>query len=66
MFLESVTFGILETHSVPEIGTPYKISSSKFILIFELKRARDKFQVTEIYDCHLGDRDHSQFPEIAT
>ena len=42
-------FRILQTEGVTKVSTLYKISSSKFILIFESKRAREKFQVTEIH-----------------
>ena len=47
-FLESDIFRILESEGVTEIGALYKVSLSKFILIFGSKTAKDKLQDTEI------------------
>ena len=46
--LESNIFRTLESASVTEIGALYKISFSKFILIFESKTAKNKLENTEI------------------
>ena len=49
-------FRILQTEGVTKISTLYKISSSKFIFIFESKSAREKFEVTEIHS-RFGDKE---------
>ena len=52
--LESVIFCILESERVTEIGALYKISPSKFVLVFGSKTAKEKLQGTEI-QCRFGD-----------
>ena len=56
MFLESDIFCTLETESVAKISGLYKVSSSKLILIFELKTATDQLQDTKIHS-RLGDKE---------
>ena len=46
--LESDIFRILEPEEVKEIGALYKVSPSKFILIFRSKTAKEKLQGAEI------------------
>ena len=53
-FLESDIFRILESEGVMELGVLYKVSPSKFVLIFGSKMAKEKLQGTEI-QCHFGD-----------
>ena len=52
--LESDIFRILEFEGVTETGTLYKISPSKFVLVFESKVVMEKLQGTEI-QCPFGD-----------
>ena len=52
--LESDIFRILESEGVTEIGALYKVSPSKFILIFRSKTAKEKLQGTKI-QCRFGD-----------
>ena len=52
--LESDIFRILESEGVTEIGALYKVSPSKFVLIFGSKTAKEKLQSTEI-QCRFGD-----------
>ena len=51
--LESDIFRIVESGGVTEIGALYKVSPSKFALIFESKTAKEKLQGTEI-QCRFG------------
>ena len=53
---ESDLFRILESEGVTEIGALYKVSPSKFVLVFGSKAAREKLENTEI-QCRLGDLD---------
>ena len=46
--LESDISRILESEELTEIGALYKVSSSKFVLIFRSKTAKEKLQGTEI------------------
>ena len=52
--LESGIFHILESEGVTEIGSLYKVSSSKFVLVFGSKAAKEKHEGTEI-QCRFGD-----------
>ena len=52
--LESDIFCILESDGVTQIGALYKISPSKFILVFRSKTANQKLGGTEI-QCRFGD-----------
>ena len=52
--LESDIFRILEFEGVTETGILYKISPSKFVLVFESKVVMEKLQGTEIR-CRFGD-----------
>ena len=52
--LESDIFRILEFEGVTEIGALYKVSPSKFVLVFGSKAAKEKLQGTEI-QCRFGD-----------
>ena len=52
--LESVIFCILESERVTEIGALYKISPSKFVLVFGSKKGKVKLQGTEI-QCRFDD-----------
>ena len=52
--LESDIFRILDSEGVTEIGALYKVSPSKFVLIFGSKTAKEKLQSTEI-QCRFGD-----------
>ena len=52
--LESDIFRILESEAVTEIGALYKVSPSKFALVFGSKTAKEKLQGTEI-QCRFGD-----------
>ena len=52
--LESNIFRILESEGVTEIGVPYKVSPSKFVLVFGLKTATEKLSGTEI-QCRFGE-----------
>ena len=52
--LESGIFHILESEGVTEIGSLYKVSSSKFVLVFGSKAAKEKLEGTEI-QCRFGD-----------
>ena len=47
--LESNIFRILESENETKIGALYKIS--KFILIFESKKVKEKLENTEILSC---------------
>ena len=53
---ESDLFRILESEGVTEIGALYKVSPSKFVLVFGSKAAREKLENTEIQS-RLGDLD---------
>ena len=52
--LESDIFGILESEGVTEIGALYKVSPSKFLLIFGSKTAKEKLSDTAVQFC-FGD-----------
>ena len=52
--LESDIFRFLESKGVTEIGALYKVSPSKFVLIFRSKMAKEKLQGTET-QCRFGD-----------
>ena len=52
--LESDIFRILESDGVTQIGALYKISPSKFILVFRSKTANHKLGGREI-QCRFGD-----------
>ena len=52
--LESDIFRIPEFKGVIEIGPLYKVSPSKFVLVFGSKTAKEKLQGTEI-QCRFGD-----------
>ena len=52
--LESDIFRILESEGVTEIGALYKVSPSKFVLVFESKTAKKKLEGREI-QCRFGD-----------
>ena len=54
--LEADIFRILESEGVTEIGALYKVSPSKFVLIFGSQAAKEKLQNTEI-QCRFGDSD---------
>ena len=56
--LESDIFRILESEGVTEIGALYKVSASKFVLVFGSKAAKEKLEGTEI-QCRFGDTDIS-------
>ena len=52
--LESDIFRILKSEGVIEIGALYKVSPSKFVLVFGSKAAKEKLESTEI-QCRFGD-----------
>ena len=52
--LESDVFHILESEGITEICALYKVSPSKFVLVFGSKMAKEKLQGTEI-QCRFGD-----------
>ena len=52
--LESDIFRILKSEGVTEIGALYKVSPSKFVLVFGSKTAKEKLESTEI-QCRFGD-----------
>ena len=52
--LESDLFRILKSEGVTEIGALYKVSPSKFVLVFGSKAAKEKLENTEI-QCRFGD-----------
>ena len=52
--LESDIFRIPESEGVTEIGAVYKVSPSKFVLVFGKKTAKEKLQGTKI-QCRFGD-----------
>ena len=52
--LESDLFRILESEGVTEIGALYKVSPSKFVLVFGSKTAKEKLAGTEI-QCRFGE-----------
>ena len=52
--LESDICSILESEGVTEIGALYKVSPSKFVLVFNSKTAKEKLKNTEI-QCRYGD-----------
>ena len=52
--LEWDIFRILKSEGVTEIGALYKVSPSKFVLVFGSKAAKDKLENTEI-QCRFGD-----------
>ena len=52
--LELDIFRILESEGVTEIGAPYKVFPSKFVLAFGSKTVKDKLAGTEI-QCRFGD-----------
>ena len=54
--LESDIFCILKSEGVTEIGALYKVSPSKFVLVFGSKTAKEKLESTEI-QCRFGDSD---------
>ena len=54
--LESDLFRILESEGVTEIGALYKVSLSKFVLVFGSQTAREKLIGTEI-QCRFGESD---------
>ena len=54
--LEADIFRILESEGVTEIGALYKVSPSKFVLVFGSQAAKEKLQNTEI-QCRFGDHD---------
>ena len=47
-------FRIRESEGITEIGALYKVSPSKFVLVFGSKTAKEKLQGTEI-QCRFGD-----------
>ena len=49
--LESDIFRILKSEGVTEIGAPYKVSPSKFVLVFGSKAAKEKLESTKIQCC---------------
>ena len=49
--LESDLFRILESEGLTEIGALYKVSPSKFILVFGSKTAKEKLAGTEVQCC---------------
>ena len=51
--LESDIFRILESDGVTEIGALYKVSPSKFVLVFGSKTTKEKLAGTEI-QCRFG------------
>ena len=51
---ESDICSILESEGVTEIGALYKVSPSKFVLVFNTKTAKEKLSNTEI-QCRYGD-----------
>ena len=51
---ESDICSILESEAVTEIGALYKVSPSKFVLVFSTKMAKEKLTNTEI-QCRYGD-----------
>ena len=53
---ESDIFRILKPEGVTEIGALYKVSPSKFVLVFGSKAAREKLENTEI-QCRFGNFD---------
>ena len=52
--LESDIFRILESEGVTEISALYKVSPSKFVLVFGSRMAKEKLQGTKI-QCRFGD-----------
>ena len=52
--LELDIFRILESEGVTEIGAPYKVFPSKFVLVFGSQTVKDKLAGTEI-QCRFGD-----------
>ena len=54
--LEADIFRILQSEGVTEIGALYKVSPSKFVLVFGSQAAKEKLQNTEI-QCRFGDHD---------
>ena len=52
--LESDIFRTLESEGVTEISALYKVSPSKFVLVFGSKKAKEKLSGTEI-QCRFGD-----------
>ena len=54
--LEADIFRILESEGVTELGALYKVSPSKFVLVFGSKASKEKLEDTEIR-CHFGDSD---------
>ena len=52
--LESDIFRILKSEGVTEIGALYKVSPSKFVLVFGSKAAKEKLENTEI-QCRFAD-----------
>ena len=54
--LESDLFRILESEGVTEIGALYKVSHSKFVLVFGSQTAKEKLIGTEI-QCRFGESD---------
>ena len=53
---ESDLFRILESEGVTEIGALYKVSHSKFVLVFGSQTAKEKLIGTEI-QCRFGESD---------
>ena len=51
--LELDNFCTLESEGVTEIGALYKVSPSKFFLVFRSKMAKERLAGTEI-QCRLG------------
>ena len=54
--LEADIFRILESEGVTEIGALYKVSPSKFVLVFGSQATKEKLENTEI-QCRFGDSD---------
>ena len=54
--LEADILRILESEGVTEIGALYKVSPSKFVLVFGSQAAKERLQYTEI-QCRFGDHD---------
>ena len=52
--LEPDIFRILESERVTEIGALYKVSPSKFVLVFRSNAAKEKLEGTEI-QCRFRD-----------
>ena len=54
--LEAYIFRLLESEGVTEVGALYKVSPSKFVLVFGSRASKEKLVGTEIR-CRFGDSD---------